>query len=162
MLRGEGLLFKSVSGSENPTDNREAYEQETDNRKKADFYPNVSFAIETPSETADEIHNRIKECGCPPKIRKHVDGVKSSAQEGQGGEHQGRNDLQLFPTLCPNPDDKSKKAKGNRCEDQKANHPNWVLDLNGDKDRGCRKDDKTEDGRFGSGGSNVPNHYFKC
>jgi hypothetical protein len=84
------------------------------------------------------VDDRVEQGDRVPRLGERFDRVKSTAEEGQRGDHQHREDLQLLEILGPHADRKAEQAKSRGDPEQEQDHRERVIDLDG-HEQDCRR-----------------------
>src|SRR5581483_5562904 len=118
-----GSAFQAITGSENPTYQRETGREESERHREADSDADVRRCIEAPAKAADQIHDRIEQADGAPPRRQHVDRIERAAEERERRDDQHRDELQLLEAFRPDTEDEAEQAEGARDQHQERDHP---------------------------------------
>src|SRR5258706_1167970 len=98
-------VLQAEPGFEYPGDYSQASSQESQGHGHADADAHIGGAVKAPAEAADQVHDGIEQAEGAPGRRQHVDRIKGAAEEGERGDDQHGNELQLLETPRPDSDD---------------------------------------------------------
>src|SRR5882762_1252769 len=104
-------VLQAEPGFEYPGDHSQAGSQESHGHAHADADAHIGGPVKAPAEAADQVHDGIEQAEGAPGRRQHVDRIEGAAEEGERGDDQHGNELQLFETLGPDADDESEQAE---------------------------------------------------
>ena len=152
--------LQPVPRPEDPPDQREAQDEEPHRRREADLHAHVRGPVEAPAEAADQVDHRVEQAEGAPGIGQHVDRIERAAEEGERGDDQHRDELQLLEALRPDADDEAEQAEGRRGEHQEGDHQSGVQDADRHEEGRRREDDEAQDHRLGGRRADVAEDHF--
>src|SRR3954467_4719557 len=109
--RLRALLLEPVAGLKHPGDDRHAGRVDPQRDRGAGPDGHVGDRVEAPAEAADQVDDGVERRNRPPRRAERLDRIEGAAEEGQRGDHQHREYLQLLEILGPDADRETEQAK---------------------------------------------------
>src|ERR1700724_3174609 len=103
--------LETISRLEDPPDDDEADGEEQRRHGEAHGDTHVGDFEEAPAEAADEINDRVEQAHGLPYGRQHAHRIEAAAEEGERGDDEQRDHLQLLEAVRPDADDEAEQAE---------------------------------------------------